>query len=416
MKIFWSWQSDTPENTGRYFVRDALIEAVAQLKVPEDIEEPTTAANREAIHADFDREGVTGSPPLAATIKRKIKESAVFIADITPVSRVPARKDVEEKRNMNVNVAIELGYAMDALSEERVLLMLNEFYGGREFLPFHLQDLGGPITYSLAPDAGKDEIKAERAKLRGKLVVALRGFMKAKSAGEAEPAFPAIPSTTSKAVWFDPGETLAEFDAQSQYSFDDDKGVFLKILPRAAPAKPYALSALAGFVRQSQVGVLHRNQTGMPTHNRRGAIVIEPVGGNGGPLHAATQVFPNGQMWSFARMLVDNAYGKLIPVKLVEHAIGRALTLNVAFMHERLGIAPPYDIEFGAVGIRGYKLAIDTNVDNPYDIYDDELVDTFVLSDVKPTSIDAALLRIFEAFFRAAGYERPPNLFGFPPK
>jgi hypothetical protein len=171
MKIFWSWQSDTPETTGRYFVRDALIEAVAQLKIPEDIEEPTTAANREAIRADFDREGVTGCPPLAATIKRKIKEAAVFIADVTPVSRVPARKDIEEKRNMNVNVAIELGYAMDALSEEHVLLMLNEFYGGREFLPFHLQDLGGPITYSLGPDAGKDEIKAERAKLRGKLVV-----------------------------------------------------------------------------------------------------------------------------------------------------------------------------------------------------------------------------------------------------
>jgi len=38
MKIFWSWQSDTPETTGRYFVRDALIEAVAQLKIPEDID------------------------------------------------------------------------------------------------------------------------------------------------------------------------------------------------------------------------------------------------------------------------------------------------------------------------------------------------------------------------------------------
>ena len=24
MKIFWSWQSDTPGKTGRHFVRDAL--------------------------------------------------------------------------------------------------------------------------------------------------------------------------------------------------------------------------------------------------------------------------------------------------------------------------------------------------------------------------------------------------------
>jgi hypothetical protein len=32
MKIFWSWQSDTPGKTGRYFVRDALLEAIRVLK------------------------------------------------------------------------------------------------------------------------------------------------------------------------------------------------------------------------------------------------------------------------------------------------------------------------------------------------------------------------------------------------
>jgi hypothetical protein len=50
-----------------------------------------------------------------------------------------------------------------------------------------------------------------------------------------------------------------------------------------------------------------------------------------------------------------------------------------------------------------------------YVIYDDFFSETFVLQDISPAGIDAALLRIYEAFFRAAGYQRPTNLFGFPP-
>ena len=150
MKFFWSWQSDTPGEIGRYFVRDALLAAIKQLRQPEDVEEPTTAAHREAMELTSDRQGVTGSPPLAATIKRKIGECEVFVADITPVSKVPRRKGVKEKRNMNINVGIELGYAIRAHGEEQILLVLNEHYGGRDFLPFHLQDLGGPITYRLS--------------------------------------------------------------------------------------------------------------------------------------------------------------------------------------------------------------------------------------------------------------------------
>jgi hypothetical protein len=197
MKIFWSWQSDTPGNTGRYFVRDALIEAIKHLKQPEDIEEPTQAENRESIHLDSDRQGVTGSPGLADTIKRKIEASTVFVADVTPVSKIPKRKGVKgsrEKRNMNnPNVAIELGYALHALGEEGVLLVLDEYYGGREFLPFDLQHLGGPIMYSLAPDASKDQIAVEHAKLRGQFVNHLRGFLK-ENAAAAELAFPSVPS------------------------------------------------------------------------------------------------------------------------------------------------------------------------------------------------------------------------------
>jgi hypothetical protein len=173
MKIFWSWQSDTSGKTGRRFVRDALLGAIKILKQPEEVEEPTRAENRESMHLDQDRQNVTGSPALADTIKRKIRASKVFIGDVTPVSKIPKRKgakDSREKRNMNPNVAIELGYAQHALGDERVLMVLNKHYGGREFLPFDLQHHAGPILYRLKPDATKEEIAAEHAKLRGDFV------------------------------------------------------------------------------------------------------------------------------------------------------------------------------------------------------------------------------------------------------
>ncbi|MEO8668782.1 MAG: hypothetical protein ABI399_09715 [Bauldia sp.] len=144
MKIFWAWQSDTPGSTGRHFVRAALIDAIKVLKQPEEIEEPTQAENRESMHLDQDRQGVTGSPGLADTIKQKIEASRVFVADITPLARIPKRRGVKgsrEKRNMNPNVAIELGYALHALKEERVLLVLNSHYGGRTFSISEAQSL-----------------------------------------------------------------------------------------------------------------------------------------------------------------------------------------------------------------------------------------------------------------------------------
>ena len=49
MKIFWSWQSDTDGKTGRFFVRDALEEAIKQLKQPPDVEEPTSPMTIEGV-------------------------------------------------------------------------------------------------------------------------------------------------------------------------------------------------------------------------------------------------------------------------------------------------------------------------------------------------------------------------------
>ena len=63
MKVFWSWQSDTPGKIGRHFVRDALAAAIEVLKQPEDVEEPVERDTREALHLDHDRKGVSSDAP-----------------------------------------------------------------------------------------------------------------------------------------------------------------------------------------------------------------------------------------------------------------------------------------------------------------------------------------------------------------
>ncbi|MEO8668783.1 MAG: hypothetical protein ABI399_09720 [Bauldia sp.] len=260
-----------------------------------------------------------------------------------------------------------------------------------------------------------NQIAAEQANLRGQFVSALRGFLKESSAATSEPRFPAVPSTTSPAVWFGPGEILSQFDSETSYGFEDDKGVYLRVSPRAALSRPFTTGELYGMARQSLFGLLYRQQAGIAHYNARGAILIEPVSGSGGRLRAATQVFHNGEIWDIGRdLLVDNEYGKLIPVRLLETSMREALSRNVDFLQTRLQIPAPYRIEFGAAGIEGYALVIDSAIDNPYEIRDGQFTDSLVLADTSMAGINAALLRIYEAFFRLTGYPRPPNLFGFP--
>src|ERR1700719_4702491 len=102
MKVFWSWQSDTPGKIGRHFVRDALNAAIQQLKQAPDIEEPTERETRSALHLDQDRKGIPGSPDLARVILEKIEQSAVFVADVTPVG-IAATEHAQEPRKKVIN-------------------------------------------------------------------------------------------------------------------------------------------------------------------------------------------------------------------------------------------------------------------------------------------------------------------------
>jgi hypothetical protein len=91
------------------------------------------------MHVDQDRKGISGSPDLARVIFEKIEQSAVFVADVTPLGVVLNEKKTPAKKPINPNVAIELGYALHALTDRALLMVMNEHYGSRADLPFDLQ-------------------------------------------------------------------------------------------------------------------------------------------------------------------------------------------------------------------------------------------------------------------------------------
>src|ERR1700730_1901226 len=103
-KVFWSWQSDRPGKTGRHFVRAAIQEAIDAILAEGQIEE-----SQRDLHLDYDRKGASGSPDLARLILDKIKESTIFIADVTRIGQSDQiGDDGKDQSQINPNVAIDI--------------------------------------------------------------------------------------------------------------------------------------------------------------------------------------------------------------------------------------------------------------------------------------------------------------------
>lgn len=132
-KIFYSWQSDLPNNTNRTLIEIAATRAATTIRDDGSLEiEPVVVR---------DTQGHTGSPNIAETILSQIDRSDIFLADVSFIGKV-------NKRPMpNPNVLIELGYAIKKLGRDKILLVMNTAKGSPEVLPFDLRMLR-VITYS----------------------------------------------------------------------------------------------------------------------------------------------------------------------------------------------------------------------------------------------------------------------------
>lgn len=169
--IFYAWQNDRPRQSCREFVRTAAGDATSRIAASLPLEDSP--------RLDHDTENESGTPPITETILRKIRLSAVFIADVTFCAEIREGDPPKiVKRYPNPNVMLELGYAAAILGWNRIVLVMNKHYGSAQSLPFDLKNHRFPIEYELGPNSGKsDEL---RSALADRLEEAIRACLVAE--------------------------------------------------------------------------------------------------------------------------------------------------------------------------------------------------------------------------------------------
>ena len=132
-------------------IRDCLSQALKRLNRDEDMDE--------AIRLDHDTAGIPGTPDIANTIFSKIRETGVFVADLTLSSQAATGK-----KSPNPNVLIELGYAFSAINDSKVISVMNTAFGEPSDLPFDLSHKRWPIQYCLFESDAEDKEKVTETK------------------------------------------------------------------------------------------------------------------------------------------------------------------------------------------------------------------------------------------------------------
>ena len=351
MKVFWSWQSDTHQASGRHFVRAALEAAVERLVDHPGLEDA------ERPRVDSDTSNVPGSPPIAETILRKIRECAVFVADVTPIETT-----VGGKKLPNPNVMLELGYALANLGLERIILVMNQAEGASlRALPFDLRHWRAPLTYALRRDAPDDQKQEVLATLVDDLVASVGPCLAFVAANQTAPLHPeGVPADPGDpAIWDGAMPTVRVRSSPMQQESD---------LPVVAGPKLWCRIIPAGPVEASRQDV---------SRPRNGSLSLAPLGDYANlwtgvsqdgaaawvweagqqKLNALTQWFQEtGEIWGFwPDVLTDWQEASMFSDVYAARGLVRSLDVHAATL-QHFGAAFPWRIKVGVRGLHGSVL------------------------------------------------------------
>lgn len=142
--IFYSWQTDLPNNTNRSFIESCLNIVVSKVGKSEQFSIE--------LAIDRDTKDTPGTPEIVDTIFNKIESCTLFVADISIINQ-----KAELRKTPNPNVLIELGYAAKAIGWDKIICIYNKDYGSFDDLPFDLRQRR-PLAYCLE---GQDRAKVK---------------------------------------------------------------------------------------------------------------------------------------------------------------------------------------------------------------------------------------------------------------
>ena len=133
-EVFFSWQSDLPEESNTNVIRSAINFATVALN--------DDAALNVTVRRDEASRDLLGSTRIAEALFEKIRNAQAFVCDISKIHESPKIKG-KSRSFCNPNVLIELGYAIMALGWERIILVVNTRCG----------DLVGDIPFDIRGQA-----------------------------------------------------------------------------------------------------------------------------------------------------------------------------------------------------------------------------------------------------------------------
>lgn len=139
--IFYSWQSDLPNNKNRSMINNCINKATMQLL--------KTCSKITEFELEMDSRNESGTPDLAKSIFEKIDICDIFIADISIIN-----SRSQGRLMPNPNVLLELGYAAKTIGWPNIICIYNSEFAEIEKLPFDIR-FRKPLVYDTSADLSK---------------------------------------------------------------------------------------------------------------------------------------------------------------------------------------------------------------------------------------------------------------------
>jgi hypothetical protein len=372
--IFYSWQSDTPNNLNRGFIEKALRKAVEIVGADAQVQE---AVRDGGIELDKDTQGVAGTPPIADVIFEKISKCSVFVPDFTFTAKSDGARLVP-----NPNVLIEYGWAVRDFGYDRMLPVMNTAFGRPEGnLPFDMRHLRHPITYCLAEGTPPEEITPIRDKLVRELADAIKLILRNHGPRTSAPSTPEPPSFVAQAATLGPSqywERINPFgvlvhDPSVNLRFDDNaERLFLRLIP-SAPIDPITTTpeAIDLVVKRGPLHVMTNGASAACLgRNTYGVVMctVEPLetDKNWAIVTNSSQVFMTRELWGIDARTINSKRLKeaagvdfgFFPAAALERTFTQTLKNYLDFANRTLQVPLSLKVQAGATNVERYRMSM----------------------------------------------------------
>jgi hypothetical protein len=398
--IFYSWQSDLPNNINRSFIEKALIAAIKQIGRELNIEE---AARDKEIVLDKDTKGVPGIPPIAQVILDKISNCGIFVPDVTFVGKSVVGRPVP-----NPNVLIEYGWALKSIGHNRIIPVINTFYGEptEANLPFDMRHLRRPLTYHLNERANDEERRRVKETLVKELANAIRLVIDSGLIEKEEAGFFEIPSTTNPSTFLRQDEMVGiqedRFGPEGHLKLPETQRLFLRLIPtKAVPVIKSSKLAL-DMVRSGGLAPLTYGGGGISTgRNKYGAFVCSK---ENDIVHQMTQLFKDQELWGIDAELLDRKMFRtsfsFFPFVPFESTFKISLKNYLTFASDTLKLPLPLRFIAGATDVEGYRMEAPPNMTfGGFEKYAGTVVDQHIIYEGLIESYDIKVSEVLRPFF-----------------